>query len=90
LKPPGPLEKELGKIFRKIRWVLKDTVGVELPPPARKPIDLREQVLPARATELLLLQDRFFSCDSILERQDGAIVAKMSNLDSGRCNFEVA
>lgn len=28
-----------------MRWVLKDTVGVELPPPARKTIDLEGRVV---------------------------------------------
>jgi len=28
-----------------IRWVIKDTVGIELPPPARKTIDLEGRIV---------------------------------------------
>jgi hypothetical protein len=31
--------------LQEMRWVLKDTVGVELPPPARKTIDLEGRVV---------------------------------------------
>src|ERR1700679_736969 len=31
--------------LQEIRWVVKDTVGVELPPPARKTIDLEGRVV---------------------------------------------
>jgi hypothetical protein len=31
--------------LQEIRWVLKDTAGVELPPPARKTIDLEGRIV---------------------------------------------
>src|ERR1700692_3325742 len=31
--------------LQEIRWVVKDTVGIELPPPARKTIDLEGRVV---------------------------------------------
>jgi len=31
--------------LQEIRWVLKDTTGIELPPPARKSIDLEGRVV---------------------------------------------
>jgi hypothetical protein len=46
-----------GRSFRKIRWVLKDTTGIELPPPARKAIDLEGR----------LVKDAV--CKSLQERQ---------------------
>jgi hypothetical protein len=31
--------------LQEIRWVVKDTVGIELPPPARKTIDLEGRIV---------------------------------------------
>jgi hypothetical protein len=36
---------ELGRTFRKSDGVLKDTTGTELPPPARKTIDLEGRIV---------------------------------------------
>jgi hypothetical protein len=31
--------------LQEIRWVLKDTTGIELPPPARKTVDLEGRIV---------------------------------------------
>jgi hypothetical protein len=36
--------KRAWEILQEIRWVLKDVAGLELPPPARKTIDLEGRV----------------------------------------------
>jgi hypothetical protein len=55
---PEALQKTLGELeasrssrrrawenLQEIRWVLKDTAGVELPPPAKKTIDLEGRLV---------------------------------------------
>src|SRR6266436_7421882 len=37
--------KRAWEVLQEIRWVLKDTAGIELPPPARKTIDLEGRVV---------------------------------------------
>jgi hypothetical protein len=37
--------KRAWKNLQEIRWVLKDVVGVQLPPPARKTIDLEGRIV---------------------------------------------
>src|ERR1700728_4712717 len=37
--------EERGRTFRRSRWVVKDTTGIEFPPPARKTIDLEGRVV---------------------------------------------
>jgi hypothetical protein len=49
--------KRAWEILQEIRWVLKDTTGIELPPPARKAIDLEGR----------LVKDAV--CKSLQERQ---------------------
>jgi hypothetical protein len=31
--------------LQEIRWIMRDTVGIELPPPARKTIDLEGRIV---------------------------------------------
>jgi hypothetical protein len=38
-------QKRAWENLQKIRWVLKDTAGMELPPPARKTIDLEGRLV---------------------------------------------
>jgi hypothetical protein len=37
--------KRAWEILQEIRWVLKDTAGIEIPPPARKTIDLEGRLV---------------------------------------------
>jgi hypothetical protein len=37
--------KRTWDVLQEIRWVLKDTTGVELPPPSRKKIDLEGRIV---------------------------------------------
>jgi hypothetical protein len=37
--------KRAWEILQEIRWVLKDTAGLDLPPPARKTIDLEGRIV---------------------------------------------
>jgi hypothetical protein len=43
-------------VLQEIRWVLKDTAGVEIPPPARKTIDLEGRLV--KDTVRKALKDR--------------------------------
>jgi hypothetical protein len=38
--------------FQEIRWVVKDTTGIELPPPARKTLDLEGRIVKERDRQL--------------------------------------
>ena len=48
--------KRAWDVLQEIRWVLKDTVGIELPPPARKTIDLEGRLV--KDAVLKALKDR--------------------------------
>ena len=37
--------KRAGENLQEIRWVIKDIAGIDLPPPARKTIDLEDRVV---------------------------------------------
>jgi hypothetical protein len=37
--------KRAWEVLQEIRWVLKDTTGMDLPPPARKTIDLEGRLV---------------------------------------------
>ena len=37
--------KRAWDVLQEIRWVLKDTAGIEIPPPARKTIDLEGRLV---------------------------------------------
>jgi hypothetical protein len=45
LEPSRASRKRAWEILREIRWVLKDAAGMELPPPARKTIDLEGRLV---------------------------------------------
>jgi hypothetical protein len=45
LKASRASRKRAWEILQEIRWVLKDVAGLELPPPARKTIDLEGRVV---------------------------------------------
>jgi hypothetical protein len=45
LEASRPSRKRAWEILQEIRWVLKDAAGMELPPPARKTIDLEGRVV---------------------------------------------
>jgi hypothetical protein len=44
-KPSRTSRKRAWENLQEIRWVLKETAGVELPPPARKTIDLEGRIV---------------------------------------------
>ena len=48
--------KRAWDVLQEIRWVLKDTTGVEIPPPARKTIDLEGRLV--KETVRKALKDR--------------------------------
>ena len=39
LEAPQVSRKRAWEVSQEIRWILKDTAGIDLPPPARKTID---------------------------------------------------
>jgi hypothetical protein len=45
LKASKASRKRAWEILQEIRWVLKDTTGIDLPPPARKTIDLEGRLV---------------------------------------------
>jgi hypothetical protein len=45
LKASRASRKRAWEILQEIRWVLKDTASIELPPPARKTIDLEGRLV---------------------------------------------
>jgi hypothetical protein len=49
LKASRASRRRASENLQEIRWVLKDTVGIELPPPARKTIDLEGRVVKVEA-----------------------------------------
>jgi hypothetical protein len=48
--------KRAWDVLQEIRWVLKDTAGIEIPPPARKTIDLEGRLV--KDTVRKALKDR--------------------------------
>src|SRR5271165_6180019 len=51
--------------LQEIRWVLKETAGVELPPPARKTIDLEGRIV--RDGVRKALKDRQLAVDDLVK-----------------------
>jgi hypothetical protein len=45
LKASRASRKRAWDVLQEIRWVLKDTAGIEIPPPARKTIDLEGRLV---------------------------------------------
>jgi hypothetical protein len=44
-RPPALRRKRAWENLAELRWVIKDTTGIELPPPARKTIDLEGRIV---------------------------------------------
>jgi hypothetical protein len=51
--------------LQEIRWVLKDVAGVELPPPARKTIDLEGRIVKDSVRKTV--KDRQFALDELVK-----------------------
>jgi hypothetical protein len=63
-KPPEP-RVSVWENLREIRWVLKETAGVELPPPARRTIDLEGRIVKDGVRKAL--RDRQLAVDDLVK-----------------------